>query len=320
MNLDQHVDGEVPKILGIITCTRAVFRKRWENALLIGVPLIGSIAALTRLLLGQATWIDFSAFLIFYVFVGLGVALGLHRYFSHKSFSAHPALASVLAAAGTMAFQGSIVRWVADHRRHHAYTDVEGDVHSPAIDPWGVQREGLKGFWYAHVGWMFDGTVTDVSIYGRGLFDDPIISFFSRTHGFWLVLSVLLPALYGFALGGVDAILGAVLFGACLRTTVLHHVVWSVNSFGHSLGRRTFDDGNLSTNNWVLALLTFGDGWHNNHHRYPRSYRHGLDIGEIDINGVIIDFLERVGLAWNVVRIPRDRLVHDLSVAKRNGA
>jgi len=107
------------------------------------------------------------------------------------------------------------------------------------------------------------------------------------------------------------------LFGGCLRTTVLHHVVWSVNSFGHAIGTRNFDDGNHSTNNRLLALLTFGDGWHNNHHRYPRSYRHGLARGELDINGAIVDRLERLGLIWDVVRIPPDRLSRDLEEAGR---
>lgn len=183
-------------IAGIITDRRAVLRKRAENTLLIGVPLVGSVLAIIRVARGEATWIDLSAFVLFYTFVGIGVALGLHRYFSHRSFAAHPALAATLAAAGSMAFQGSIARWVGDHRRHHAHADEEGDVHSPTVDPWGEHREGWKGFWHAHVGWMFDGTATDAAIYGRGLMDDSIVAFFTRTHVLWLVLSLLLPALY----------------------------------------------------------------------------------------------------------------------------
>lgn len=300
-------------IKGVITGRWAVLQKRIENTFLIGVPALGSILAIIQIFQGKVTLIDIASFLLFYLIVGLGVALGLHRYFSHKSFNAHPALAFFLGAAGTMSFQGSIYRWVADHRRHHAHTDESGDVHSPVTDPWGVHRDGLRGFWHAHVGWMFDGTVTDKSVYGHGLMNDPVISFFTKTHSLWLLMSLVLPGAFGYVLGGKEAIIGAVLFGGCLRTTVLHQVVWSVNSFGHSFGTRNFDDHNHSTNNKVLAILTFGDGWHNNHHRYPRSYRHGLAKGELDINGIIVDYLQKIGLVRDVIRIPSDRLVRDFA-------
>lgn len=291
---------------------REVLAKRVENALSVGVPLIGSGFAIARLVQGEATWIDLSAFVLFYSFVGIGVGLGLHRFFSHKSFAAHPIFASILGAAGSMAFQGNIIRWVADHRRHHAHTDRDGDLHSPVVDPWGAHAEGVRGWWHAHMGWMFDRTATDISVYGRGLENDPIVAFFTRTYFFWLALSLALPALYGYVLGGPDAVLGALLFGGFLRISVLHQVIWSVNSFGHMVGEQNFNNGDDSTNNRLLALITFGDGWHNNHHRYPRSYRHGLKPGEIDVNGFIVDSFERLGVVKDVVRIPPERIARDL--------
>ena len=186
--------------------------------------------------------------------------------------------------------------------------DVQGDVHSPYIDPWGRDRDGLGGLLYAHVGWMFDGTATDSAVFGEDLRRDRLVMFFVRTHWLWLVVSLAMPYAYGYALGGPQAAWSAMLIGGCLRTTVLHNVVWAVNSIGHSHGEEDFAQSNHSKNNLVLAILTFGDGWHNNHHRFPRSAFHGLKPSEVDVNGWIITQFERLGLVWNVIRIPAPRI------------
>ncbi|RYG59471.1 acyl-CoA desaturase [bacterium] len=203
---------------------------------------------------------------------------------------------------------GTILRWVIDHRRHHAHADQQGDVHSPYVDPWGMDHEGIRGFAYAHFGWMFDRTTTDSKVFGADLLADPVVMFFTRTHYFWLLISLGLPFSYGYVLGGWNAGVGSMLIGGCLRTTVLHNVVWAVNSVGHTHGTREFAQSNKSTNNLVLALLTLGDGWHNNHHRFPRSAHHGMRKGEVDVNGWIIDALEKFGFAREVIRIPQARL------------
>jgi stearoyl-CoA desaturase (delta-9 desaturase) len=155
---------------------------------------------------------------------------------------------------------------------------------------------------------MFDGTASDANVFGRDLLSDPLVMFFTRTHWLWLVVALALPYGFGLALGGYDAAWSAMLIGGCLKTTILHNVVWAVNSIGHSHGDEDFPQSNRSKNNLVLALLTFGDGWHNNHHRFPRSAYHGLLARELDVNGLIITGLERIGLTWNVVRIPKDRI------------
>jgi stearoyl-CoA desaturase (delta-9 desaturase) len=282
--------------------------KRIENSILIGIPLIGSVTAIEHMMRCGLSSIDLAAFLVFYLFVGLGTALGLHRYFSHKSFDTSPVIAFLLGAFGSMAFQGSVLRWVVDHRRHHSHTDEFGDVHSPYVDPWGEEKGGLRGLLYAHVGWMFDCTTTDVQVYGGGLEKDRLVMFLSRTHWIWLVLSLALPYCFGYVFGGIEAAWSALLVGGCLRTTVLHNVIWSVNSIGHRFGSEQFKQGNGSKNNFFIALLTFGDGWHNNHHCFPRSAFHGFSASEIDVNGWLITQLERFGLVWNVVRIPENRI------------
>jgi len=299
---------------GIVDRGPLVLAKRIENALLIGIPAIGSVAALCMLFTRGWSVVDLSSFLIFYVATGVGVALGMHRYFTHRSFETHLPIRVLLAGLATMAFQGTILRWVIDHRRHHAHADQTGDVHSPYVDPSGRDRDGLGGLAYAHIGWMFDGTATDPDIFGRDLMQDRVVMFFTKTHRLWLFVSLALPYVYGYVLAGPSGALSSMLIGGCLRTSVLHNVVWSVNSIGHSHGTEDFAQSNHSRNSLILALLTFGDGWHNNHHRFPRSAFHGLKPTEIDINGMIISTLERAGLVWNVVRIPDERIYAAKSV------
>jgi stearoyl-CoA desaturase (Delta-9 desaturase) len=283
-------------------------RKLFENTILIGVPFIGSILAIRHAFIFGLTWIDISAFLVFYSLVGIGVGLGFHRQFTHQSFHVSEFARFMLGAFGSMAFQGSVLRWVVDHRRHHAHTDDGGDTHSPHRDPWGTEIHGLRGFLYSHIGWMFDSTTSDPIVYGKDLLSDPLVMALHRTHWIWPTASLLLPYCYGYVLGGHDAAYSAMLFGGFLRTTVLHNIVWAVNSIGHTLGSEDFVQPNRSKNSLALALLTFGDGWHNNHHRFPKSAHHGLAEHEIDVNGWLIDKMERLGLAWNVIRIPRERI------------
>ena len=176
--------------------------KRIENTILVGIPLIGSAFAFEHIFRDGLSLTDLSAFLIFYLLVGLGTALGLHRYFSHKSFETTPAVALLLGAFGSMAFQVSVLRWVVDHRRHHSHTDEFGDVHSPYVDPWGAERSGLVGLLYAHVGWMFDCTTTDLAVYGAGLEHDRVVMFLTRTHWIWPAVSLCLPYCFGYVVGG----------------------------------------------------------------------------------------------------------------------
>jgi stearoyl-CoA desaturase (delta-9 desaturase) len=279
---------------------RPALKKKIENAFLIGIPHIGSVACLFWFYSHPIHIVEVVTFLLGYFIIGMGTGVGFHRYFSHKSYLTYPWVAYLLGAAGSMSFQSSLLTWVSDHRRHHAQTDHCGDAHSPIVDGHCDHPDTLKGLFYSHIGWMFDDTVTDRNIYGRDLARDPIIRFYTRTHYIWPVLSLAIPAAIGYAFGGSADAWGCV-FTACLRTALFQHSVWAVNSFGHTFGYQNYDLGNKSMNNVFLAAVTFGDGYHNNHHRYPRSAFHGLRKYEIDFNGILIKLLGKLGLARKII-------------------
>ncbi|MGD0155579.1 MAG: fatty acid desaturase [Terracidiphilus sp.] len=279
---------------------RAALKKRIDNTFLIGIPLAGSVACVFWFLYHPIHWVEVVTFVIGYFIIGMGTGVGFHRYFSHKSFETAPWVAYFLGAAGSMSFQSSLLTWVADHRRHHSHTDHCGDNHSPFVDGHCDHESSLKGLFHAHIGWMFDDTVTDINVYGRDLARDPVIRFYARTHYVWPVVSIAIPWLVGYAFGGMTDGWGCV-FAAFLRTALFQNSVWAVNSLGHTFGYENFNLKNNSKNNSVLAALTFGDGYHNNHHRFPRSAFHGLCTGEIDLNGLIIMALSKLGLARNII-------------------
>jgi stearoyl-CoA desaturase (Delta-9 desaturase) len=251
------------------------------------------------------TWIDMSAFVLFYILTGLGASLGLHRLHSHQSFRPQKWLHIALAVLASMCMQGSPARWATDHQRHHANSDKAGDPHSPIVDPLGRPMGYWRGLYHAHWGWMFNGVVTDKAVYGRAIWGDPVLRFVSNTHYVWIALGLILPWCWGWYWGGSsDAALSAMLWGGPVRACLMMHGVLSATSLAHRIGRRDFVTGDHSRNNWLVVILTFGDGWHNNHHKFPRSARHGLMRGQIDIAAQIIEVLERMGLVNNVVRVP----------------
>jgi stearoyl-CoA desaturase (Delta-9 desaturase) len=293
----QAVDVAQPR--GIIV-GRPALRKRIANVFLIGFPIAGSIASVFWFRSHPVHIVVVVTFILGYFIIGMGTGIGFHRYFSHKSFETAPWFAYLLGAAGSMSFQSSLLTWVSDHRRHHAHTDNCGDNHSPFIDGHCDHESSLKGLFHAHVGWMFDDTVTDTRIYARDLARDPVIQFYHRTHFVWPFVSMAAPWLIGFAVGGfVDA--WGCFFAACLRTFLFQNSVWAVNSLGHTFGYENYSMRNNSKNNVILAALTFGDGYHNNHHRFPRSAFHGLRKWELDFNGIIILSLSKVGLARKII-------------------
>lgn len=300
--------GQIVPPVGVSFGGRKALKKRIENSVLIGVPLSGTIAAPFWFYYHPFTWIEITAFVIGYAVIGFGVGLGLHRYFSHRSFKPAPWIAWLLGAAGSMAFQGSVLRWIADHRRHHAHADNCGDVHSPYVGANCEDTSTWRGLLHAHVGWMFDRSVTDYSVFAGDLLKDPVVMFFHKTHWLWPAMSLGAPFLYGQILGGIEHAWGCLLFAGCVRTTLFHNVVWAVNSIGHTYGYETYALQNHSKNNRAIAILTFGDGWHNNHHRFPRSAFHGLTKKESDISGCVIRLLEYAGLATDVIRVPVERV------------
>ncbi|MEU0790787.1 acyl-CoA desaturase [Amycolatopsis sp. NPDC005961] len=268
-------------------------------ALLVAVPLVWGWGM---------TWIDLALAAVFYVFATLGVTVGYHRYFTHGAFKASRPLRVALAIAGSMAVQGSVIFWVASHRRHHAFADREGDPHSPWL--FGTSPSALlRGFWHAHMGWMFSREVTNADRFAPDLVADGDLRVVNRFFWLWITLSLALPALLGGLLtwswwGAVTAFFWAGL----VRIAFLHHVSWSVNSICHLIGERPFASRDKAANFWPLAVLSMGESWHNSHHADPTCARHGVLRGQVDISARVIRTFEQLGWATDV-RWPRaDRL------------
>lgn len=279
-----------------------------SNVLQQAIIHLGTIWALWLAVQHGVTWIDLSAFALFYVFTGLGASLGHHRLFSHQSFAPPKWLHVLLAVFASMCMQGSPARWATDHVRHHRYADRAGDPHSPHVDPLGRPLSKWRGLYHAHWGWMFNGVTSDKAVFGKLTWGDPILRFVSNWHYVWIALGLALAWLYGWWLGGTrEAALSALLWGGPVRACLMMHGVLSATSIAHRFGSKQFRVNDESRNNWLVVLLTFGDGWHNNHHRFPRSARHGLRRGEIDIAAGVIELFERVGLVRDVVKVsPRE--------------
>jgi stearoyl-CoA desaturase (delta-9 desaturase) len=203
---------------------------------------------------------------------------------THRSFQPHPVVKFIFLVLGSMAVEGPALEWAATHIKHHAHSDREGDPHSP-----------VEGFWHAHMGWMFNRSFADPNVYCRNLVKDPIVIFVSRTFIFWVILSLAIP----FAIGGWTGLL----WGGLVRIFITHHITWSVNSVCHTFGKREFDTRDQSRNEWIVGLLGLGEGWHNNHHAFPRSAFHGLHWWQFDLSGYVIWTLERVGLVRDVYRV-----------------
>ena len=281
---------------------------RIANLTGVALPFVGFVVAVVLLWNTLVDWSDLAVLALMYVLTGYGVTLGFHRLLTHRSFQTHPWMERLLAVLGSMSVQGPVLSWVADHRKHHAHTDEEGDPHSPHGHGGGV-RGALRGLWYAHMGWLFDRSgQAEHRRYARDLYEDAGMRRISRLFLVWVLLGIAVPAALGFLLDGTlaGALTGA-LWGGLARIFLLHHVTWSINSVCHFFGSRRFAVEDHSTNVFWLAPLSFGESWHHNHHAFPRSAVHGLRWYELDVTGSTIRLLRRLGLAWNVVEISPER-------------
>ena len=280
--------------------------------------MTGLVTVIPFLLLGLAGWQawnrllhwgDLLAFAVVYALTVLGVTVGFHRLLTHRSFETSPALKGALAALGSAAIEGPVISWVADHRKHHAFTDETGDPHSPHVDHGGGLRGTLRGLLHAHLGWLFIHTQRGSKArFAADLLNDPVIRFVDRTFLLWVVLGLALPLGIGYAVGGtLTAGLTALLWGGAVRIFLVHHVTFSINSLCHVFGRRAFETGDESRNLAWLAVPSLGEAWHNNHHAFPTSAVHGLGRWQVDVSAIVIAALERMGLIWNVVRVSPER-------------
>jgi stearoyl-CoA desaturase (delta-9 desaturase) len=267
-------------------------------------PFFGVLSA-AGILWGVAlSWLDVALFAAMYLVTGLGITVGFHRLFSHKAFQSGRGVRAFWAIAGCMATQGPVTQWVTDHRKHHAMSDKDGDPHSPHGHGEGW-RGVLGGAFHAHMGWLFTTKGMERGeVYGKDLYADPLVRRIDRVYLIWVALGLAIPFLVAWAVtGDVGRGVQAFVWAGLVRVFVFDHATWSVNSICHMFGRRRFATSDESRNHWLVAMLVFGEGWHNNHHAFPGSARHGLGRFQIDVSWMVIRAMERLGLAWNV-KIP----------------
>jgi stearoyl-CoA desaturase (delta-9 desaturase) len=262
-------------------------------------------------------WHDVVVFLLLYMLSGLGVTVGFHRLFTHRSFKTSPALRGVFAVLGSIAIEGPVISWVADHRKHHVFSDRPGDPHSPHVDHGVGLRGALRGLAHAHIGWLFIHTQRgNRRRYAPDLLADPVVRFVDRTFVLWALAGIAAAFGLGWLIGGdVTSGLTGLLWGGAVRLLVLHHATFSINSLCHFFGRKRFATDDESRNLAWLSLITFGEAWHNNHHAFPTSAAHGLGRREVDISAGVIWLLEKTGLAWDVVRVSPERMARKAAPA-----
>jgi stearoyl-CoA desaturase (Delta-9 desaturase) len=277
-------------------------------AVFIAVPFLAILAAIPIAWGWGLGWRDVVITVVMFTLTGHGVTVGFHRYFTHGSFKAVRPLRIALALAGSLAIEGPVVRWVADHRKHHKFSDKQGDPHSP----W---RYGetvpalLKGLWYAHIGWLFDVEQTPQRQFAPDLLRDPAIVRISRAFPWLAIASLALPPI----VGGLwswswQGAVSAFFWGSLVRVGLVHHTTWSINSICHAMGERPFNSRDRSGNVWWLAVLSNGESWHNLHHADPTSARHGVLRGQVDSSARLIWIFERLGWAYDVRWPVPDRL------------
>jgi stearoyl-CoA desaturase (Delta-9 desaturase) len=269
------------------------------------VPFAAFLAAIPLLWNRLIGPVDLAILAGIYLASAMGVTVGFHRLLTHRAFETYRPLKYAFAVLGSMAVQGPVIGWVADHRKHHAHADEEGDPHSPHVG----HGSGLRGLWYAHVGWLFHehGTAA-YGRYARELVEDRGFRLINKLFVPLVGLSLLLPFALGWGITGeLAGGLTAMFWAGLVRIFFVHHVTWSVNSICHYFGRRRFETDDESTNVFWLALPSLGESWHHNHHAFPRSAVQGLRWWELDVSGWVIRAMRRLGLAWNVVRISPER-------------
>src|SRR3954452_4745275 len=273
------------------------------------VPLFATLAAIVLFWNQLVSATDLAILASLYLVTAVGITVGFHRMLTHRSFRTHKATEYLFAIVGTMAVQGSVIAWAADHRKHHAHTDVEGDPHSPHVGHGEGVSGVLRGLWHAHTGWLLsEQGRADWKKYAPDLYEDPGMRLINRLFIPLVLLGLAIPALVGYLLTGT--LLGAatgLLWGGLVRVFFVHHITWSVNSICHFLGSRRFEVEDHSTNVFWLAVPSLGESWHHNHHAFPRSAVHGLRRWELDPSAVLIASMEKVGLAWSVIRIAPER-------------
>lgn len=264
------------------------------------IPFFGTVVAIGLLWRSGIGLLEVGLMLSMYALTTFGIEVGFHRYFSHRAFQTSTAIRVILAILGSMAAQGGVVYWVAHHRRHHQYTDQLGDPHSPHLHEKGILGQ-LHGFWHAHLGWFFNGEITNSMHFAKDLLRDPAIAKINQLQQIWVILGLAIPTVLGAVLTGTwMGALQGLLWGGFVRIFLGQQIISSTNSICHLYGDRPFNSKDRSTNNMWLAIFSWGQSWHNNHHAFPNSAIAGLKWWQIDPGTWAIRFLEFFGLVWDV--------------------
>jgi stearoyl-CoA desaturase (delta-9 desaturase) len=266
--------------------------------LVMALPIVGTVLAVYLAFHNGIGKMEIGIFLVMYLMTMGGMTIGLHRYFAHRTFETGPRMRLLLAITGSMSTQGPLLSWVTIHRRHHAFSDRPGDPHSPHVH--GNRMFGmLNGLWHAHIGWMFTENSSDWS-FSRDLMGDRTLFWVHRTYLYWVGLSFVLPVLLGGLITRTwSGVALGFLWGGLVRCFIVNQASWCVGSVCHYFGSRRFDLDDHSANNYLVALVTMGEGLQNNHHAFPSAARHGMFWWEPDLSGNIIQLLRVVGLVWN---------------------
>jgi stearoyl-CoA desaturase (Delta-9 desaturase) len=269
----------------------------------VAIPLLGVIAALVLTYWKGISTVEIVVLVIMHCLTYIGVTVGFHRYFSHKSFETNTVIRAALAILGSMAAQGPVFYWVAAHRRHHQYSDQPDDPHSPYVDDNGkISFNGIQGFWHAHAGWMISSKLTNYTLFVKDLLKDPLLVKINQLYLLWIVLGLAIPAIVGGALTLTWlGVLKGFLWGGLVRVFLVQHTYWYNGSLTHVLGKHHFDSKDQSRNNIWMAIPTFGEAWHNNHHAFPGSAIFGFEWWQIDLGGWVLRFLEALGLVKDIV-------------------
>lgn len=267
------------------------------------LPLAGTIAAMVLLWGTAFSPVYLGIFLVMYLASGLGITVGYHRLFTHRSFDAGPKTKWLWAVLGSMAAEGAVLDWVGMHRRHHQHSDAEGDPHSPHEHGGGVKGI-LRGFWHSHVGWMFSPDPGNMDRYIVDFKDDAVVQRVSKQFALWFFVGLIIPSVAGglLTMSWMGVLLGF-LWGGAVRVFAVHHATWSINSVCHIWGSRPYNSHDESRNNAIMGVLAMGEGWHNNHHAFPTSARHGLKWWQFDLSYIVIRAMELVGMARRI-RVP----------------
>jgi stearoyl-CoA desaturase (delta-9 desaturase) len=272
------------------------------------LPFAGLIAGVSLLWGWGFTWLDLGLLVSLYLITAIGITAGFHRLFTHRSFETYAPIRGLLAVLGSMTIQGPVLRWVAWHRRHHHLSDQAGDPHTPHHSGEGISG-WIKGFWHSHVGWLFGGDPPELNRYVADLRKSAIIRWVSWLFPLWVVIGLMIPFAVAYLItDSWIAASRAFIWAGLVRIFLVHHVTWSVNSVCHLWGSKTYKSNDESRDNFVFGVLALGEGWHNTHHAFPTSARHGLKWWQPDVSYYLIRALELVGLAWNVRRPSEEAL------------